>query len=434
MKNKNIKIGAVSLLLALGTPSWAVDAIEDNREGIGVFNETKVVKKKVKKAKSQKHLFGAYVESGLGYDSNPFLTPSSSYIDYSQANLSMPSGYGVLVEPTIKSGMFVPLFLRASYEYKLKQRIRLLADFTGSGKYFTDSALTNANEYKTELRGGVRFRFNKYKKEINRIDVRVLAGNVYQIYVDHDDGQPKSSIGGDQSNRYQYKKVGAEVIYKYDRKKFDALVRGRYENRNYEDPATWASLDHDYYRLKFQGGYDVTKKFHLGAYYEWRMRDYVERQTYEMAPDGLNIGLNGPSGVNYNYNDVKLFGDYKFTKAYRMRLEYLFSSRTDDNQGYSDYLYHRISWVNTYKFTKKIKSELKLNYYVYDYKNAYAYNQLTTFDKLEAEGYRAYFNTKYRFAKHWSANADLHYREEKSTDKRYAYEEFIGMLTLKYRL
>jgi len=434
MSRSKIKIGVFTALVMLGVPSWAVDVIEDNREGIGVFNETTVVKKKVKKAKSQKHLFGAYLESGLGYDSNPYLTPSSSYIDYSQKNVLMPSGYGVAVDPTIKSGMFIPVFARASYEYKLKQRIRLLADFTGSGKYFTDKDLTNANEYKTELRGGVRFRFNKYKKEINRIDVRALVGNVYQIYVDHDDGQPKTSTGGDQSNRYQYKKVGGEIVYRYDRKKYDALIRARYEKRDYEDPATWASLDHDYYRLKFQGGYDITKKAHIGAYYEWKMRDYIERQTYEIAPDGLNIGLTGPAGVVYTYNDAKLFGDYQFTKAYNMRLEYLFSSRADDNQGYSDYYYHRISWVNGYKFSKKIKSELKLNYYLYDYQNAYAYNQLTTFDKLESEGYRAYFNTKYRIAKHWSANMDLHYREEKSTDKRYEYEEFIGMMTLKYRL
>ena len=107
--------------------------------------------------------------------------------------------------------------------------------------------------------------------------------------------------------------------------------------------------------------------------------------------------------------------------------------RNDDNQGYSDYLYHRISWLNDYRFTKKFRSSLKLYYYVYDYQNAYAFNQVTTLEKLESHGYRAYLNNKYKFTSHWIGNLDLHYREEKSTDKRYEYEEFIGMATVKYR-
>ena len=421
---KSIRVGICTLLLT--TFSVESMAVEDNREGISTFEKSKKVTKKKRKKRS-KHLVGAYAESGLGYDSNPYLTPSSSYIDYSQNG-----GAGVLVQPNIISGMFVPLFLRADYEYRWKQRIRLLADVKASGKYFVNNDLQNANQYKTQLRAGVRFRFNKYKKEINRIDLRALVGNVYEIYVDHDDGQPKSSIGGDQSNRYQYKKAGAEMAYVYERKAFDTLIRARYEHRDYEEPDSWSSLDHDYYRLKFQGGYQINKAAHVGGYYEFRMRDYRERKSYQIDPTG-SIDLVGPAGVVYTYNDLKLFANYNFTKSYLMELKYMLSHRQDDNQGYSDYLYHRISWINSYKFTKKIRSALKLNYYVYDYQNSYAYNQLTTLPKLESEGYRVYLNTKYKIVKHWSSNLDLHYRQEKSTDKRYEYEEFIGMLTLKYR-
>ena len=417
------------LLTPLLVTAFAVTAFaaEDSREGISAFEETKKVKKK-KKKKIQKHEFNAYAESGLGYDSNPYLTPSSSYLDYSADPVTPPN-----IEPDVKGGMFVPLFLRGDYEYRYTKDVRFLTDIKASGKYFMGSDLQNANEYKTQLRAGLRFRFNKYKREINRIDVRAFVGNVYEIYVDHDDGETKTTIGGDQSNRYQYKKAGGELLYEYDFRKVDLLFRGRYEYRDYETPDTWSSLDHVYYRAKAQGGYQFTRTFHAGAYYEFRVRDYVERKTYEVQPDGTNIDLSGPAGVVYTYNDLKLFAEYKFTQAYKMSLNYKASLRNDDNQGYSDYLYQRVSWINKYRFTKQLRSSLKLNYYLYDYKNAYAYNQLTSFDRLESKGYRAYLNTKYKFTPYWIGNLDLHYREEKSTDRRYEYEEAIAMVTLKYR-
>jgi len=403
-------------------------AQEGNGEGFSVFEKTKEVKKKKRKKKTQKHEFNGYVESGLGFDSNPYLTPSSAYLDYSANPVTPPT-----IQPDVKSGLFVPLFARADYEYRYSKDVRLLADAKFSGKYFTDITLKNANQYKSELSGGVRFRFNKYKREINRVDLKAFVGNVYEIYVDHDDGEAKVTASGDQSNRYKYKKAGAEAVYKYDFRKVDFKVRGRYEYRNYEDPDTWAPLDQTYARLKFKGGYQLTKMLHLGAYYEFRMRDYTDRKSYEIDPNGIDINLVGPAGVNYYYNDLKFFGNYRLTKRYRMKLDYLVSMRQDNNQGYNDYLYHSVTWANKYRFSKQLRAALLLNYHLYDYKNAYAYNQLTTLDKLETSGYKAYFNTKYRFTDNWDGNLDLLYRQEKSTDKRYDYKETIAMATAKYR-
>lgn len=424
-KNRVYK-GLTGLLMVAVLEQTATAQNED--EGFSVFQEKVVVKKKKKKKKIEKHLFDGYAATGLGYDSNPYLSPSSPYLDYSANPVTPPTIY-----PDVQSGMFIPLFLRGDYEYRYSQDVRLLSEVKFSGKYFTDSALKNADQYSSELSGGVRLRFNKYKREINRIDLKAFVGNVYEIYVDHDDGQLKVTASGDQSNRYQYKKAGAEAIYKYDFRKYDFKVRGRYEYRDYEDPDTWAPLDQTYMRLKFQGGYQLTKMLHLGAYYEFRMRDYTERKSYQIEPDGININLSGPAGVNYIYNDLKFLGNYRLTKNYRMKLDYLVSMRQDDNQGYSDYLYHSVTWANKYRFNKQLRAALKLNYHLYDYKNAYAYNQLTTLDKLEASGYKVFLNAKYKFTESWIADMDLLYDQEYSTDKRYAYQETIAMAMLKYR-
>lgn len=403
-------------------------AAQSEDEGFSAFQEKVTLKKKKKKKKIEKHLFDGYAATGLGYDSNPYLTPSDPYIDYSADSTGNTTIY-----PNVQSGMFVPLLLRGDYEYRYSQDVRLLSELKFSGKYFTDSSLKNANQYKSELSGGVRFRFNKYKREINRVDIKAFVGNVYEIYIDHDDGEAKLTASGDQSNRYQYKKAGVEAEYKYDFKKSDFKIRGRYEYRDYEDPDTWAPLDQTYTRLKFQGGYQLTKALHLGAYYEFKMRNYTDRKSYEIDPNGIDIDLVGPSGVNYTYNDFKLFGNYRVTRNYRTKLNYLVSIRQDNNQGYNDYLYQRIEWVNKYRFTKQLRAALKLSYHNYDYKNAYAYNQLTTLDKLETSGYKAYLNTKYKFTESWVADVDLMYRQEDSTDERYAYNETIGMAMVKYR-
>ncbi len=425
MYKNRVGKGWAALLMVTVLAQTAIAQSED--EGFSAFQEKVVIKKK-KKKKIEKHLFDGYAATGLGYDSNPYLSPSSPYIDYSADKTG-----NTVVNPDVQSGMFLPLLLRGDYEYRYSQDVRLLSEVKFSGKYFADSALKNADQYSSELSGGVRFRFNKYKREINQVDLKAFVGNVYEIYVDHDDGQPKVTASGDQSNRYQYKMAGAEAIYRYDFRKADFKIRGRYEHRNYEDPDTWAPLDQTYIRLKFKGGYQLTKKLHLGAYYEFRMRDYTERKSYQIEPDGININLSGPAGVNYYYNDLKFFGNYRLTKNYRMKLNYLVSVRNDDNQGYNDYLYHSVTWANKYRFNKQLRAALKLNYHVYDYKNAYAYNQLTTLDKLEASGYKVFLNAKYKFTDSWIADMDLLYDQEYSTDKRYAYEETIAMAMLKYR-
>ncbi len=381
---------------------------------------------KDKKSKTDsKHSLEASVESGLGYDSNPYLTPNVSYIDPTP---TVP----VLVEPNKKSGFFVPVKLNADYEYRLKKDIRLIADVKFDGKYFTDADLKNADQYKAEAAAGVRFRFNKYKKETNEVEVKALAGKVDKVYVDHDDGTLKLTGANlnDQSNRYKYTQVGAEVKYKYEFKKSDFLVHTRYENRDYEEPATWSSLDHKYTKIKVQGGYQFTKSLHLGAYYEYAIRDYVERKSYEIDPDGT-IHLRKP-GVKFTYNSIKAYGDYKVSKAYKMGLDYLIMSRADDNQGYSDYLYHSITFSNNYKVSKALHAYLDLNYYMYDYKNAYAYDTDITLPKKEADGYEILLKTKYRISPELSTKIELSYKDASSADKRYNYDETIAMATIKY--
>lgn len=379
--SKILKVLLLTMFVA--TASYAAEVSTD----INGTKESKKIKKK--KPKIEKHSFGASIETGLGYDSNPYLTPNETYIDYTN------TGGNTTIAPNVQGGLFVPIKLNADYEYRLKKDIRLLADVKFDGKYFADSDFKNADQYKTEAKAGVRFRFNKYKKETNHLEMRVLVGNVDKVYVDHDDGTIKltgTNLTNDQSNRYKYTHVGAEAKYKYEFKKTDFLIGARYEDRDYEQPATWSSLDHKYTKLKIQGGYQFTKAFHLGAYYEFAIRDYRERKSYVINPDGT-IDLANP-GVNFTYHSVKAYGDYKISKAYKMSLDYLLTSRVDDNQGYSDYLYHSITFSNNYKISKALRAYLDLNYYMYDYKNAYAFDTDTSLPKKEAEGYDISLKTK----------------------------------------
>lgn len=376
-----------------------------------------------KKAPSELHMFDSFIEVGLGYNSNPFLTPDKPYNDYTN------SGGGALVTPNVTSGMFVPLSFKADYEYRLKQDIRLLADLNFSAKKFIDSALSNADESKSQTQIGVRFKFNKYKSETNKIEFKVFTGFSDKIYVDHDDGSAKVTSGGDQSNRYKYKKTGLYLAYTYDFKKLDFLLRALQENRDYETPATWSSLDHKYTRLKTQIGYQLVKDLRLQAYYEYSIRDYAERKSYEIV--GTNISLVNP-GVNFSYNDIKLSAEYKHSKKYKIDLDYFVSQRKDDNVGYADYMYNKLTLSNRYNYSKKLQAYLKLNYHVYNYDNAYAYDTSTTLDKKEADGHEINFTTDYKYTKNLLGSFDLEYKNESSTDKRYEYKQTTATVNVKY--
>ncbi|WP_415397436.1 hypothetical protein [Sulfurimonas sp. CS5] len=375
------------------------------------------------KTKTDKHIFDAYIKVGLGYDSNPYYTPDKSYNDYTA------SGGGALVNPDVKSGVFIPISLKADYEYRLKQNIRLLGDFKLKARKFTDSSLSNADETKTQARAGVRFRLNKYKKEIDKIEFKVFAADIDKTYVDHDDGSAKRTVGGDQSNRYKYKKIGAELEYTYDFKKLDLFFRAMYEDRDYGTPATWSSLDHTYMKLKAQAGYQLSKALHLQGYYQYSVRDYKERKSYEIV--GTNINLVNP-GVNLTYNDIKLSADYKVSKKYKIKFDYLLSQRKDDNKGYSDYLYSSITLSNKYKFSKKLRASLKLKYHKYNYENAYAYDTSTTQSKKESDGYKISINANYKLSKNWATSLNLDYRDMSATDKRYEYKQTVAMINMKY--
>ena len=392
-----------------------------------LFAQTSTSPAVEKKKTVTKHTVNASFSVGLGYDDNPYMTPSSSYIEPDR-NVSLP---GTLITQKQYSGMFTPIEANINYEYRLKQRTRLLADFKATGKFFYDSSLDNANEYKISLDGGVRFRLNKYKKEKENIDLKLFANKVYKIYVDYDDGTPKTTVGGDQSNRYQYTSVGSEALYDYKFKKLDYLALLSYEIRDYETPDTWSSLDHNYLILKFQGGYKISKKSHIGAYYRFRVRDYTERKAYQINPDGT-ITLTDVGGVTYTYNDIKLFINQKFNKKLKSSLYYMFTVRNDDHQGYSDYYYHRIALDTTYKFTKRFKSFLGVNYHIYDYLNAYAFDRNTAQDKKYADGYKVDFKNSYKLTDEWKAILDLSYKDEKNTDKRYEYSETVIALEIKY--
>ncbi|WP_457746789.1 hypothetical protein [Sulfurimonas sp.] len=380
-----------------------------------------------KKKTKQKHTLSSSFSIGIGYDDNPYMTPSNSYIEPDR-NVTLP---GTLITQKQYSGIFTPIDAKINYEYRLKQRTRLLADFKASGKFFYDASLDNANEYKVYIDSGVRFRINKYKREKHNIDLKVFANNVYRIYVDYDNGTAKTTAGGDQSNRYQYTSFGAIALYDYKYKKLDYLASLSYEIRDYATPDTWSSLDHNYLIAKVQAGYKISKKTHIGAYYRFRVRDYTERKVYQINPDGT-ITLTNVGGVTYTYNDIKLSLKHKFNKKLKSTLYYMFTLRSDDHQGYSDYYYHRVTLDTSYKFTKRFTSFLGLNYHIYDYLNAYAFDRNTAQDKKYADGYKVDFKNSYKLNKKWQAIVDVSYKDESNTDKRYDYSETMIVAQVKY--
>jgi NAD+--asparagine ADP-ribosyltransferase len=87
-KNNNTKPLILALLL-VSSNMYAQNKIELQPEDKEVKNSKKL----------QKHTSNVSAKIGLGYDSNPFLSPRNPYNDYTN------SGGGALVTPENKSGL-----------------------------------------------------------------------------------------------------------------------------------------------------------------------------------------------------------------------------------------------------------------------------------------------------------------------------------------
>jgi len=362
------------------------------------------------------HLEG---ETGIGYDSNVYKAPASDYIDYAAG--------GLLVDPDIKSGFFIPIGLEAGYERAMTKSLLGIVEYDFDGRFYLNKGNQNADTYEHKIDLGLEHVFRKEGNKMDSLYVGPYFSYLHKLYVDRDTGERATTVAGEElSDRYSYKAYGVKIDYDRRVKKIKYGVDGKYEIRDYEKPDVFSQYDLNYYSA---GGYielPVKEPVEIKLSYKYARKEFDERPARD--ENGRLFPSNDTRNYTYHYigatvksdigDDVKVYLDYDYTR------------RTDDFQGYHDYSKHKYGVRVIYK-RNKIRLRGKVAYWTRVYDNAFAFEDPSQ-DGLEASGIALLLSGEYEITKRLSLVADLEYEDERSTDDRYAYDRYQIMAGVKW--
>lgn len=361
-----------------------------------------------------------FASAGLGYDSNPYLAPSSSYVDYA----ALPSGSNPVVVPRVQSGFFVPLETELEATHLLNGDTRLRGSANLDGHVFLDSDLSKANVYNARLRAGPEFVLDRKGKIEDRVYAGVFIGKHRKVYFDRDSGTDKTTAAGaDISQRYSYVGTGIEADYSHRTGAVGYGVNGKYARNDFEDPVVVSQLDHTFFQLGATLGFSIAPPTKLALAYDHSVRDYSDRH----ARNAQGVYSNRNPMLVYTYNDVGMSLRQRLANDWVAHLDYDYSQREDGYVGYNDSNQHKYGARVLYR-SGRLNGRLALEHWIRDYPNAFAYDEVVPGIKKTYDGTNAKLKAEWERSKHVSFWSEATYVTQDSSDLRYAYDRNIVMV------
>ncbi len=361
------------------------------------------------------------VEIGLGYNSNIYQTPSESYIDISQTP-------AVSVNPSVKSGLYIPLNVGVDYEKMLiSDTLALKADYRLITHRYLNRDYSNGDKTVHRIDLGGEYIFKQVKSRKDSLYAGIFAKNVEEYYVDRDSGEMKLAPGAiDVSERYYYDSVGFELEYKYKTGAIQYGLSWLVEKLDYVDPIVVSQYDNDYQKLAAEIEFRLAKPTKLYLDISKANRAYDERPSRD---------LNGSMFASYpareyDYQTVETTLRHKFSKTWVSYLTYKYSTRKDLYVGYNDYTGHTIKARLLHK-TETVRTRLAVSYKTLNYDNALAFEELTggkkSYDAVEAS-----ISTELPQSEQRALWGELKYNAVDTNDSRYKYDRYKVALGYKW--
>lgn len=352
--------------------------------------------------------------TGLGYDSNAFVSPDAPYTDYYIDYLTGGAGASA-IDPQVQSGFFANLGLDADYALSHEEDNPLVFSYSFDGDLYLDDSLSNANEYKHGLRLGRDTRFDD-----SSLDVGVTLDFARRIYYDRDTGDLKRTTlsGSDISDRYSYNAMGVEAQWDKRIGRNDYRLSGAYESRDYAVATPVTQLDHTRLELGGRGEFRFGGHNKLKAGYSYTGYDYSARKALSIV-DAL------PSATLRSYvdHDIDLSLLLRQGGQLRYYVDYDLRFRRDDFEGYHDYDQNRIK-LRVLHNGHTIDSKLSLSYKDRSYAHAFAFDNPSqprkTYSVTDAS--LEFSNIPVGGRPWW---IELDYRNADSNDLRYNYDRFM---------
>lgn len=358
---------------------------------------------------------------GIGYDSNVFRAPTDAYIDYAQSD-------NLEVDPESHSGFYQPAEVEVSYQGDIGNGLLPILNYDFDGRYYIDSDLQNANTYTHEVNAGLKYIFDRKGKKKDSIYLGPYYRYHYELYIDRDTGEKKdSSEGDDLSDGDSYTAQGLKLEYDNRTTIIQYGADAKYEERDYEDPGVFSQEDYKYYTAGGYVEFPVFDPLKLKLSYAYSRKKYDERSARDLY--GSLFPSNDERDLFYNDFGVTLKSRLK--KSMSVYLDYDYTRRVDDFDGYHDYTKHKYAARLVYRY-KDIKLRGKLAYWTRNYDDAFAFDEPDQED-LKYDGMQVRISGEYAYSETWAFIGQFRYDDENSTDDRYEYDRYQTMVGIEWR-
>jgi tetratricopeptide (TPR) repeat protein len=408
-QNENPKIQAYAVV--------AISRIRDELAKPDEF-EVRVVERKKKRELTDLHLHAVV---GFGSDSNVFRSPDQPYIDYSDPQIPT-------VVPVVRSGTFVPVNFGAKYMVNSLPFEGFYVAYRLSGRYYTDTALENANEYHHEASFGSEY---VRSEGTRRREVRsaFAVAQHDEIYYNPDDGLARDVGGVNIDDRMNYLRYGPEfsINQSYGRFGMGAHILGQLWN--YETQTVVPEYDHEYFLLGLHAQYKFAPSSLLRITLEGYSRRFGDRPAFDL--DGQQ--RQGNPNIRYDYYSLGVLARQRIFDSLWIGMYVKRTERIDQYVGYNDYTRDSAGVEAHWSVGDRFDLNFNGEYRLYDYPNAFAFHEPQVGARTQ-ESVDARVIATYRISRHFSLVGRLSLREIVSNDTRIQYKRNMYSLGVRWEL
>ncbi len=359
-------------------------------------------------------------ETGLGFDSNAFLTPKDSFFD---------PFLNAVVQPERKSGFFIPLAVKGDHALGPEDR-RLLTSLKATGRFYPAGNLDNAENYWTKLGTGLELLLGKKGARRNTFFIGPYVAYNKEVYFDRDTGQERATTGTAESlaNRFSYWRYGLTAKFQVRTTPVRFAINADINENDYEEVPLLDSLDHLYYRAGGEVEYDIFPTTELNVNYSYYARDWDSRRTRDLQGNLVNGTIR-----KYTYSAAGVTVRQTVQKGWFVYFDYDQIWRDDEFVGYNDYTYRRYRVRSRYRFDRGPLLRAEVAYWTRDYPRAFAFDN-PAFPHKDYQTWEGEARLEIPLAKAWKLWSEYQFLDQDSADPRYNYQRHLLAVGLNLEL
>ena len=394
----------------------AIARIRDKQEEPDDF-EIRVAKREKKREFADLEL---RARVSYGQDDNVFRSPDQPYIDFSDPTQPV-------VLPEVQSGAFAPVSLSAKYTINSLPFEGFYVAYRLGGRYYTDEALENGNEYQHEASFGSEYRRKEGSREREVYSAFKVAQHD-ETYYDPDNGNSRQIGGIVVEDRMDYLRYGPELTFRQSGERLAIGARIKGQLWNYEEAGgVLPEYDHEYFYLSLYGQYKFASNSLFRVTAEGYSRRFGDRPSYDL--DG-QPRLGNPN-IRYDYYSLQLTARQRLGDSLWFGFDIERTERIDAYVGYNDYTRDSVGVEVHWDPGTRFEFEASGQYYLYDFPRAFAFHNPVAGPKTQESARMSVIGT-YRMWRGLYLVGEARYQETVSNDTRIQYERNQFVLGVRW--